>query len=551
MSMQRLCGAAAKFPRLLPNGRSSSYNYGISSAMERSGIFGNDRFYSQMQCFKANVKVEYYTIGRHSTLPLDATLPIPMTLFLRPMSTSAANVQKLKSSDDTGSDMNIPTEEGESTPSGPRLLPTRHSRHRPPQISPFDRLSDLKKEILNANTGSLYAYSTKDINLNKEEEYESALVASDATRQKLEYILFGYSALIPDTIVHRHYLNNPKPSKQDSQNNTLNQEEIIDSMLHLIDRIEREGLAYVQLRSKYRSQLARVHAARTHNDNDSNTVPNPNTTSNLHATQTDNDDNAYDENQEETWSSDENEIESWRMNRLMESFGAPPGPSTRMYDTLSDTIATSLSDPSSSTTNSITAINRTMQIMFRVLERHLLDASNSPNKLNTNVNTLPTPATFNAVIRAAAHATSNKDAQNDEPLRDAALNAAFLAFDSMYHHTDGSSVRRNSATYVYLLQVIANCIPFSRTRGNIVNCIFENATEEGVVDSLVLETLVRCFGTDSGKGEIGSGNGADFDRWMKEDIEDKLNYDTNGFGFPITWSRNKLVRRYHKLSNLY
>ena len=61
-------------------------------------------------------------------------------------------------------------------------------------------------------------------------------------------------------------------------NNSSNKaEEIVNKMIQLIARMEEEGNAYVQLRSKLRSQLTTVNHGNGNNpSNDDNKGPNPN-----------------------------------------------------------------------------------------------------------------------------------------------------------------------------------------------------------------------------------------------------------------------------------
>jgi len=183
----------------------------------------------------------------------------------------------------------------------------------------------------------------------------------------------------------------------------------------------------------------------------------------------------------------------------------------------------------------------------------------SPNT-NFDVRTCPTPMTFNAVLRIAAnfnpaaHAEAAENArvlgglaaggvvnleEEKVRLRDVTIDAALTTFSRMQYcvaltlrtlknsaksATSRSALKRqarmlagnykpkeqnkfvsgrNSATYSYLIQTVANCIPPSMSRGNMTFGLYhKGCVQEGVMD----ERLVR---TMRGVGGYGEGNGED------------------------------------------
>lgn len=82
--------------------------------------------------------------------------------------------------------------------------------------------------------------------MTQSDEYENALSECHALQQKVEYLLRGYSSMLEGSM-----------TKSDNSF-AENKDEIIDNMIELLERMEAEGKAYVEVRSKYRSQLARV-----------------------------------------------------------------------------------------------------------------------------------------------------------------------------------------------------------------------------------------------------------------------------------------------------
>lgn len=439
----------------------------------------------------------------------------------------------------------------------PRSVPTRHSKYALSPVAPMELLREFTDDILNATPGTLFKYSSNGKHLNRVEEYHTSLLVSDATRQKVEYILRGYSFLIPGSIVelqlaHRstheddgfngrltksHVLDDPKQCQgwRNTRSAAHKTQGFIYNMMELIDRIEVEGDMYVELCSKYHGQLAHVY-------NSCTIFGSSNSGRNLLSGVDDEDSTSTDEEKKDRG-----------IKQTTLSFGSPPGLSTAMFDLVMDAIAVSISlgridDPKK-------AIGMCKQTTQRVLARHSLDlisekiehvANKGTNttitKINANVHSRPTHMTFNALIRAAASARYNG---KDDELRDVAIDAAFFAYDAMYNHT-GTGVQRNSATYKYMLETVSKFLPISPSRGNIAYTMFYKATfEDAVLDEGILKSLVYGF------GNIKDDNGKDFNTWMTKAIISQMSIDKNGHGFPMKWGYNKILRRFHKRLNMY
>jgi len=190
---------------------------------------------------------------------------------------------------------------------------------------------------------------------------------------------------------------------------------------------------------------------------------------------------------------------------------ALPGPTTAMYDIVLDSWAISKLP---------NALENCQKLFKKILSRHFKDGASK----NTNVKSIPTQLTFNAVIRAA----SNTDAKTLKQ-RDDALDAALWTYDKM-HHCDATD--RNSATYVYLLQSIKKFVPESRAKGDICHGIFHMAKDEEVVDENVIEELVT--------NKIPS---QAYNNFVKEKLlQQKI---------PEAWSSNTLTKRYHSKFAIY
>ncbi|KAL9181565.1 hypothetical protein ACHAXT_010370 [Thalassiosira profunda] len=247
-------------------------------------------------------------------------------------------------------------------------------------------------------------------------------------------------------------------------------------------------------------------------------------------------------------------------------------------------------------------------------------ANASPFDLNYDVRTCPTPMTFNAVLRIAAnfdpaaHAEAVENAKilsgsmgnavggggdlkgEQERLRDVTLDAAMSTYSRMQmcsaltlrslkastkratsraalkrqfrlldenyaKHKVGVISGRNGATYAYLLQTLANCVPPSLSRGNMAFALYhKGCADEGVLT----ERLVEAMGGVSGyeydeqgavvaKGEEGApavGNGPIFDNFMQKELGAGLGPAIEK-GQKARHDRNSRLRRHVEWDDTY
>jgi hypothetical protein len=179
-------------------------------------------------------------------------------------------------------------------------------------------------------------------------------------------------------------------------------------------------------------------------------------------------------------------------------FGSSPGPTTAMYNVLLDALAVHGADEAPQEAYQI--------LMTNILKRHEADGGPA----NTNPASVPTPASFNAVLRACAnisyHSVTNT---KEERVRDEAMEVTFGTFDAM---RQSDAVQRNSATYTYMLETMAKCLPPSKSKGNICHGLWVHATKhERVVDQGLINAMVST--------NIPS-NGVDFDEWHAQHLLD-------------------------------
>ena len=371
--------------------------------------------------------------------------------------------------------------------------------------------------------------------LSKKEEYEVGLSASHYYQEHIEYLLRGYSSMLQSSIVHlqspkdpNHPLNKLNGGKNDSINidKSIKGDEIVDKMIQLVERIEEEGNVYVELRSKLRSQVASIY----HNENErSESINTMNKT-----------DDDYDDEHNASNDATEQMKVQWQTTQLISNYGAPPGPSAAMYDLTLDAIANIVT----TTSNPIPYLYKARTLFRNSLTRNELDHKQNFDAIN--INSIPTAATFNAFARISSMVGENKIRKNgnratEEEIRDVAITNAFMAFDAVYHH---NVVRRNSATYNYLIQTVIKFFPDCESKGYILVTLWDKCTlGEGVLDENILNSLLTVNSKQCG---------SKFHEWLMKDVKGVHNpEERNGFGFPVKYSKNNKLRRFDKRFDLY
>jgi hypothetical protein len=199
---------------------------------------------------------------------------------------------------------------------------------------------------------------------------------------------------------------------------------------------------------------------------------------------------------------------------------ALPGPTVAMFDTLLDAMACHCTSPVSTPAHAAT-------LLRVILSRHQWDGGDTKN---TNVHTKPTALSWNAPIRLVSNMPY--DPTDKRPSRIKRRDEALLvAFGTFSHVSQSHDLLRNSATYAYLLQIVAKYFPPSRIRGNIAHGIWHHAMEQGLIDEMVLDSYLRA-NTPS--------NGAEFDNYRLKNLDGKTFHD-----LPATWKKFSRVKRFH------
>jgi hypothetical protein len=369
-------------------------------------------------------------------------------------------------------------------------LPTKHSRKcLPTIITDYEELLTSAEAILAANEGSLFTYNPTYAKLDYtvENDRDTAWAAADTTVQTVEAILRGFCWHIPGTCWHRYV---PPSTNKDGPNSMMTNvptEDIPMAMEELIDRLYKEGLAYMKLRAERLEELHKASGRASHEDDliaGLLAEPSP--------PEDDNEDNQFsfltsggsgggDDAGDGSSSDlarlegDNNMVETTPDERkpYLHDF-ALPGPTTAMYDCLLDVAAVT------GDVNCADKINVWHELAFT---RHQLDGG---CRTNRNIYTVPTALTFNALIR---YAVSVPVRDGDLELRDTALAWAFSTYQTL---DEVEIVHKNAASVNYLLQVIAKYMPPSRIRGNIAAGVFHQARYRGLVNSAVVDAYIAA-----------------------------------------------------------
>lgn len=247
---------------------------------------------------------------------------------------------------------------------------------------------------------------------------------------------------------------------------------------------------------------------------------------------------------------------------------AMPGPTVQMYDTLLDAMACSqerLLLPENESFYGLPTHAR--YLMDCITSRHDLDYTLHTETMTTRNNkkggqqrsdghytlnpyTTPTILSFNAPIRLAANLgrTGYEFLDKNKDLRDAALMLAFLA----YNHAainNSDIVQCNSATYTYLLQVVAryfkNASPLegNRNKGNIAISLWDSAVQDGLINDGVLQAFLETQ-TPS--------NGPAYETWMMQQQEcGNLRNVGTAKDLPHKWRHYSKVRRHDEQNDIY
>merc|ERR1712238_593772 len=182
----------------------------------------------------------------------------------------------------------------------------------------------------------------------------------------------------------------------------------IETMIKLVKRMEQEGEVYVELRSRMRSQAGKARAtvrlienAEGGKSNISTSIKNEkhrdkgfsskiipdidkNTDADTDTVSGSDSDSDSDEEEDHTIAADEDAAEAWRIQNLRSGYGAPPGPSTVLYDLVLDAIAVTEEASRRTVYDPLLGLERAQTLRDSVLERYNLDVGRRHSRAGRN-----------------------------------------------------------------------------------------------------------------------------------------------------------------------
>lgn len=400
-------------------------------------------------------------------------------------------------------------------------IPTRHSRKRlPAVIIDTQQLQSLSERILEAPIGSLYSFDTTISPHDNPDPWDAA----DSTVQTVEAILRGLAARVPGTCWQRW-----TARKKEASGDDVDALEVALAMQDLMGRLHEEGLAYMNVRADRMDELDAAAEPMEQNKlldgtGSSNRVQEDvpalhhgqpkhsleSSVSNKHLVPGD---------------KDKDDADQQTKRKHLHDF-ALPGPTVTMIDSILDVLACGA--PHVSVTARVMKMFQDADFLLHLAHaRYELDGGDTHH---TNPYTRPTILTFNACIRLAAQVT-NEEYKN-EHIRDGAITLAFSTFQA----TDECAVvDRNSASYVYLMHVIAQTMPASRMRGNIARGVFEQARYRCLVNDALIEAYRQANAPSNCPTD---------DAFLLDTLASNENV-------PVKWRRESKRRRYHVREDTY
>jgi hypothetical protein len=404
-----------------------------------------------------------------------------------------------------------------------RLIPTRHSSKAPAPVcrDPVE-LQDLTQELLETPVGSLFCqnHTVVKTSASPTDDRDDAYAVARESGELVEYLLRGYNRSIsPLTLCG----NAKTAALEDSEKVSLS----LETMMDVMERFNQEGEMFLKLRK----EALHYKTSGDDSSDDSNSSSESSVSSDSSSDDEDMMDVDLGDNSEDPRFSsavkDKLKVDAREKQKLesgLDDF-AIPGVTTAMYDTILDAMACAasgtVSSPGSSYLN-----NLEPEDLYRVAgaawKAHDLNNQHNSESDLFFAATTPTMVTYNATLRGIGNlclaAAGSDNAERKTMMVDQGLAYGFGVYNHLTHN-DHCLPKRNSASIIYLLQVIQACIPPSRTRGNMTVALWHQASMEGLVTpelistmkdlhaetngpefDVFLESLDKCTtGTESGK----------------------------------------------------
>eukprot|EP00536_Pseudo-nitzschia_multiseries_P004636 jgi/Psemu1/295638/fgenesh1_pm.78_\ len=435
---------------------------------------------------------------------LRSTIPRRVTGSLRrSLSTSSAPASQITDNTNNDNNQSPPPPPPPSNERQERLIPTRHSSRAPPPVCrDATELRELTQELLETPIGSLYCQRRKAASnsASPRDDRDEAYALARESGELVEYVLRGYNGTISPLSQYGGAAAAAAGTDPEEASASL------ETMMDVMDRFHQEGEMYLQLRKEalgYRngsdlsdssSSSSSSSSTDSDSDSDSDNTDDPRFSSAV-----------ADKLRVDALDRDRAKQKQKQLGSGTDDF-ALPGVTTAMYDAILDAMAcasqvaleSEAAAPSSSFLQRLEP-DDLYRVAGAAWKAH--DLNNQHNNDNNESTTdpfypptTPTMVTYNATLRGignlclAEAANSGGDDERNQVVIDQGLAYGFGVYNHLTHNDHGLP-KRNSASIVYLLNVVRACIPPSRTRGNMTVALWHQASREGLVTPELIETI--------------------------------------------------------------
>lgn len=372
-----------------------------------------------------------------------------------------------------------------------RIIPTQHSSKAPPPVcrDPVE-LQELTQELMETPVGSLFCQNHTVVKTSASpiDDRDDAYAVARESGELVEYLLRGYNRSIsPLTLCGKAKTD----VLEDSDKVSLS----LETMMDVMERFNQEGEMFLKLRKEalhYKNSDADAS-----NDSSSESSVSSDSSSDVEDML---DVDLGNNSEDPRFSSavkDKLKVDAREKQHLesgLDDF-AIPGVTTAMYDTILDAMACAASTTVLSSRSSYLN-NLEPEDLYRVAgaawKAHDLNNQHNSEGDVFFAATTPTMVTYNATLRGIGNlclaAASSDNAERKTMMVDQGLAYGFGVYNHLTHNDHGLP-KRNSASIIYLLQVIQACIPPSRTRGNMTVALWHQASMEGLVTQELISTL--------------------------------------------------------------
>jgi len=390
-----------------------------------------------------------------------------------------------------------------------RLIPTRHSSKRPPPVCrDAAELQELTQELLETPVGELFVPAMfQNPSQSRTDDRDEAYDTARESGELVEYLLRGYNSTVSPLALCSSSNNNKAAAAASTSGDSVDLEQVsasLEKMMDVMERFHQEGNMYLRLRKELGGGLDSSGSSSTSSSSSSSS--------------SDDDDDSLAEFEDgpddPKFSSvvqDKLRVDAQEQQQQSGSGGhdfAKPGVTMAMYDAILDAMAcaaqASLQAKDSSQQQSASYLQSLEpEDIYRVAgaawKAHDLNNQHNNDSDEYFQSTCPTMVTYNAALRGIGNLCLAADPDNKRKaiITDQGLAHGFGVYNHLTHNEHGLP-KRNSASIVYLLQIIRACFPASRSRGNMTVALWHQASREGLVTPGLIRSLKDLHAESNG-----------------------------------------------------